>query len=203
MTDKTCGHVIGSAQERLTCTLPKNHPGSHAKGPSTWPDDRGVTAQAYLRIPESVRDLVDAILKENRPAPGPSACAEYHERPVGVRQQVYVVLWWPWESEQSTLLTDAGFKPTSPDLALAEVNLSYQAWTWYEPVKTCPRTFRLRRDVDETGISGTGEVAEGVQFNNGTIVISWRNGGESRFHDLKDAERTHGHGGKTRFIWDE
>ena len=121
MTDKICGHVIGSAQERLTCTLPANHPGSHAKGSSTWPDDRGVTAQAYLRIPENVRDLVDAILKENGAAPGRAPHAEFHERPVGVRQQVYVVLWWPWESAQSTLLTDAGFKPTSPDLALAEV----------------------------------------------------------------------------------
>jgi hypothetical protein len=61
--------------------------------------------------------------------------------------------------------------------------------------------------VDDTGISGTGFVAEGVQFNNGTIVISWyghgRGGGESRFPSLAEAERVHGHGGKTVFVWDD
>jgi hypothetical protein len=174
MTDKICGHVVGTAQERLTCALPENHSGFHARGPSTWPRDRGVTAEAYLRIPQKVRDVVDALLKEEAPGPMLSPHAEYHERTSGIRPQVYVVLWWPWkECEAAAWLKEAGFKHSTPDCGMAEVNASYQAWTWYEPIKTCPRTFRLRRDVDDTGISGTGFVAEGVQFNNGTIVISW------------------------------
>lgn len=35
------------------------------------------------------------------------------------------------------------------------------------------RRFTLQRDVDESGLSGTGEVAEGVQFWNGQVAITW------------------------------
>jgi len=34
-----------------------------------------------------------------------------------------------------------------------------------------PRPFVLRRLVDETGVSGTGVVAEGVEFSDGTVAL--------------------------------
>lgn len=35
------------------------------------------------------------------------------------------------------------------------------------------RTFKLVRSEDETGISGTGTVAEGIEFSNGMCAMSW------------------------------
>jgi hypothetical protein len=69
------------------------------------------------------------------------------------------------------------------------------------------RTFRLIRDEDETGISGTGLVARGARFPDGTAVLHWAGepfttttvhpgGVESILH-------IHGHGGKTRLVWDD
>ena len=45
-----------------------------------------------------------------------------------------------------------------------------------------PRLFSLWRRADETGISGTGRVLDGVVFHNGKVVVCWRsdlNGGHS------------------------
>lgn len=35
------------------------------------------------------------------------------------------------------------------------------------------KRFHLQRLVDDTGVSGTGRVAEGVVFQNGKCVLSW------------------------------
>ena len=35
------------------------------------------------------------------------------------------------------------------------------------------RTFTVLREGDESGVSGTGTVAEGVEFGDGTCVIRW------------------------------
>ncbi len=37
-----------------------------------------------------------------------------------------------------------------------------------------PQLFTLIRHVDETGISGTGRVLDGVVFHTGQVVICWR-----------------------------
>lgn len=37
-----------------------------------------------------------------------------------------------------------------------------------------PRLFSLVRHADETGISGTGRVLDGVVFHNGKVVVCWR-----------------------------
>jgi hypothetical protein len=68
-----------------------------------------------------------------------------------------------------------------------------------------PRAFGLIRDVDETGISGTGMVARGVQFGDGTCVMRWDTGLTSTaiYDDLADLVAIHGHGGKTRVVWIE
>jgi hypothetical protein len=66
-------------------------------------------------------------------------------------------------------------------------------------------TFTLYRDVDETGISGTGEVAEGARFSDGSAVVRWY--GENTSHAVwprfESVHNIHGHGGKTRIVWDK
>jgi hypothetical protein len=37
-----------------------------------------------------------------------------------------------------------------------------------------PRLFTLERRSDETGVSGTGRVLDGVIFHTGQVVICWR-----------------------------
>jgi hypothetical protein len=67
------------------------------------------------------------------------------------------------------------------------------------------RTFELHRDVDETGISGTGIVAQGVEFDDGVIAMRWLSEWPTSvvFHDrgAEALEAVHGHGGKTRVVW--
>ena len=66
-----------------------------------------------------------------------------------------------------------------------------------------PRTFRLERDVDVSGISGTGVVATGVQFPDGVTVLRWAGADASTviWPDIETAVRIHGHGGATRLVW--
>lgn len=65
-------------------------------------------------------------------------------------------------------------------------------------------TFVLRRDEDHTGVSGTGVVAEGVRFTDGTVVLRWRGAHASTvvWSALDDAVAVHGHDGATRVVWD-
>lgn len=65
------------------------------------------------------------------------------------------------------------------------------------------RRFRLYRTEDQTGISGTGYVAEGVQFTNGKCVLSWLTSHTSLavYDNLETLETIHGHGGRTRVDW--
>lgn len=37
-----------------------------------------------------------------------------------------------------------------------------------------PRLFSLHRQSDESGVSGTGRVLDGVIFHNGKVVVCWR-----------------------------
>ena len=63
-----------------------------------------------------------------------------------------------------------------------------------------PRRFVLRRNEDISGVSGTGHVADGVLFPDGTTVIRWRTKHRSTtvYESLGDCIRIHGHGGATR-----
>lgn len=67
------------------------------------------------------------------------------------------------------------------------------------------RRFELHRDVDETGISGTGVVAEGVEFTNGRVALCWRGDASSTsiavWPLLAGVEAIHGHNGKTRIVF--
>jgi hypothetical protein len=73
------------------------------------------------------------------------------------------------------------------------------------------RTFALHRHTDPTGISGTGVVAEGVQWSDGTVAVRWLPAGTARpdrvkptlavHDDIDSVEALHGHNGNTTVVW--
>lgn len=67
------------------------------------------------------------------------------------------------------------------------------------------RRFVLRRHEDVTGLSGTGDVAQGCVFDDGVAVVRWMTDWPTSvvWHDRgADAiEHIHGHGGKTEVVW--
>ena len=68
-----------------------------------------------------------------------------------------------------------------------------------------PQPFRLVREVDESGVSGTGHVADGIVWHDGTCTIHWRTAHTSTtvFQTFADVLAIHGHGGKTRVHFTE
>ena len=65
--------------------------------------------------------------------------------------------------------------------------------------KTGMRLFYLRRKEDESGVSGTGVVAEGVELTNGQCVMHWLTQFSSVciYPTMKELMNIHGHEGKT------
>jgi len=65
------------------------------------------------------------------------------------------------------------------------------------------RRFRLRRNEDESGVSGVGYVAEGVQFTDGTCVLHWLTTTTCTaiYHSTVEMIHIHGHEGKTEIEW--
>ncbi len=65
------------------------------------------------------------------------------------------------------------------------------------------RRFEFHRAVDSTGTSGTGVVAEGIEFSNGQIAIHWISQLESVnvYANAKVADALHSHGGNTKIVW--
>jgi hypothetical protein len=66
-----------------------------------------------------------------------------------------------------------------------------------------PRPFQLIRLVDHSGVSGTGVVAEGVQFSTGRVALHWVSNEPSTtaWDSLEAMLRVHGHGGDTVLRW--
>jgi hypothetical protein len=68
-----------------------------------------------------------------------------------------------------------------------------------------PRAFVLQRDEDVTGVSGTGVVAEGVAFSDGTVALRWTSEWPTSvvFHErgIESVEAVHGHDGRTQVAW--
>ncbi|AER47690.1 hypothetical protein [Mycolicibacterium goodii] len=66
------------------------------------------------------------------------------------------------------------------------------------------RRFVLHRAEDVTGVSGTGTVAEGVQFSDGRVALRWIVG-EHRstvtWDSIDSVEKIHGHNGATAVRW--
>lgn len=65
------------------------------------------------------------------------------------------------------------------------------------------RRFFLKRNKDISGLSGTGYVAEGVQFMDGTCVIKWttETSAIGIYHSYVELIHIHGHGGATEIEW--
>lgn len=67
------------------------------------------------------------------------------------------------------------------------------------------RRFVLVRALDVSGVSGTGTVAEGIQFGCGRVVLRWCAAGRPRatnhYDSVQELEEIHGHGGSTRVEW--
>ena len=63
--------------------------------------------------------------------------------------------------------------------------------------------FVLNRLKDASGISGTGIVAEGVQFSTGKCVLTWLVLVSSIvvYDSIEDLIAVHGHNGSTRVEW--
>jgi hypothetical protein len=65
------------------------------------------------------------------------------------------------------------------------------------------RRFYLYRQIDDTGISGRGVVAHGVEFPDGVVVLRWVGDKPSTvvWANLGDAMKVHGHGGHTVAVY--
>lgn len=75
------------------------------------------------------------------------------------------------------------------------------------------RRFEVVRERDLTGISGTGIVAEGIEFSDGTAVVRWREDPTAQsyergvrattviFPSVEAVEALHGHNGATYLYW--
>lgn len=65
------------------------------------------------------------------------------------------------------------------------------------------RLFKLVRSEDVSGVSGTGAVAEGVVFTDGTVVLRWLGVRTSTgiYKSLEMMLEVHGHEGATVVEW--
>lgn len=65
------------------------------------------------------------------------------------------------------------------------------------------RLFYLNRIEDESQVSGTGRVAQGVVFDDGTCAMRWltRTRSTALYSSIEDLISIHGHGGKTQIEW--
>ena len=62
--------------------------------------------------------------------------------------------------------------------------------------------FYLKRAEDESGVSGTGRVAQGFVFDNGKVAVTWLSEHPSVtvYDSIGEVHAIHGHGGKTEIV---
>lgn len=72
-----------------------------------------------------------------------------------------------------------------------------------EKNKTRMRRFKIYRNTDLSGVSGTGLVAEGCEMSNGRVFMQWLTPFQSIsfFDSIKALEIVHGHEGATGIHW--
>lgn len=65
------------------------------------------------------------------------------------------------------------------------------------------RRFELIRHTDISGVSGTGAVAEGIQFTDGSVALRWKgaNPSTAAWDSLDGVIAVHGHSGATEVCW--
>jgi hypothetical protein len=66
------------------------------------------------------------------------------------------------------------------------------------------KLFWFDRKVDESGVSGTGRVAQGVEFDDGVCVLRWltTNRSTAIYSNIQELEKIHSHGGQTKIVWE-
>ena len=66
------------------------------------------------------------------------------------------------------------------------------------------KTFYLHRKEDESGVSGTGRIAQGMVFDNGRVAMTWLSDHPSVtvYDNIGEVQAIHGHDGKTEVIID-
>jgi len=64
------------------------------------------------------------------------------------------------------------------------------------------KLFHFYRIQDQSGVSGTGAVVEGVQFTNGWCALRWITAKSSIcfYQSIEDVKQIHGHGGNTEIV---
>ena len=64
------------------------------------------------------------------------------------------------------------------------------------------KMFYLKRGEDESGVSGTGRVAQGFIFDNGKVAVTWLSEHPSVtvYDNIGEVTAIHGHGGKTEVV---
>jgi hypothetical protein len=64
------------------------------------------------------------------------------------------------------------------------------------------KIFYLKRVEDESGVSGTGRVAQGFVFDNGKVAVTWlsEHPTVTIYDNIGEVHAIHGHGGKTEVI---
>lgn len=77
---------------------------------------------------------------------------------------------------------------------------------------TYPKTFLMNRKKDETGVSGTGVILEGVLFHNGKVVVCWKTehrphgaasiGVYDSFDDFNEVHIVTHPGNETEVLWE-
>jgi hypothetical protein len=70
------------------------------------------------------------------------------------------------------------------------------------PPSKC-RRFWLYRKEDPSGVSGTGYVAEGVEWTDGRVDVRFLSSHktDNGFPNLKEMHNLHGHEGDTEVVW--
>lgn len=89
-----------------------------------------------------------------------------------------------------------------PEKISTVVPLSQEFWQAVEEIKE-PIRFSLIREFDVSGSSGTGRIADGVLWEDGSVALRWRGEHPSTavWARIEDAVKVHGHGGLTKVRW--
>ena len=67
------------------------------------------------------------------------------------------------------------------------------------------KTFYLNRVEDESGVSGTGRIAQGIVFDNGKVALTWLSDHPSVtvYDNIGEVKAIHGHEGKTEVAMEQ
>ncbi len=67
------------------------------------------------------------------------------------------------------------------------------------------KIFHLKRTEDESGVSGTGRIAQGIIFDNGKVALTWLSDHPSVtvYDNIGEVRAIHGHEGKTEVVMEQ